>query len=238
VRFGDLTFEEIRDAAQRGGIAIVPMGCIEQQGPHLPVDFDAWFAEALMVAGSDDASARHDVDSLVLPALPFGPTPEHVSFGSGFVDLPARLQEEVLTEILRSLASQGFQRLVVWRGCGGHDLRERVASLRREGMAVWLPEMPFGPIWTEVGGPDVGAGHADSFTTAVSLYLRPGSVRVDRVPGPSAQPDWSEEHLDFARYSGSGVIGDPRHGSAALGEKIWDRSVEWVGDYLREVHAS
>jgi creatinine amidohydrolase len=77
MRFGDLTFEEVRDAAQGGSIAIVPMGCIEQQGPHLSVDFDTWFAETLMTAGSDAATERHGVSSLVLPALPFGPTPEH-----------------------------------------------------------------------------------------------------------------------------------------------------------------
>jgi creatinine amidohydrolase/Fe(II)-dependent formamide hydrolase-like protein len=53
VRFGDMTFEEIRDAAAAGAIAVVPTGCTEQQGPHLAVDNDTWFAEALTNAAAD-----------------------------------------------------------------------------------------------------------------------------------------------------------------------------------------
>ena len=41
LRYGDLTYEEIRDRARQGWLAIVPTGCTEQQGPHLPVDFDS-----------------------------------------------------------------------------------------------------------------------------------------------------------------------------------------------------
>ena len=52
MRYGDLTYEQIRDCASRGWLAIVPTGCTEQQGPHLPVDFGTWFAENPCVAGA------------------------------------------------------------------------------------------------------------------------------------------------------------------------------------------
>jgi len=45
MRYGDLTYEEIREGARQGWLAIVPTGCTEQQGPHLTVDFDTWFVE-------------------------------------------------------------------------------------------------------------------------------------------------------------------------------------------------
>ena len=88
VRYGDLTFEQIRDCASRKWLAIVPTGCTEQQGPHLPVDFDTWFAENLCVAASERAARDYRVRSLVLPAFPFGPTPEHRNYGSGYIDIP------------------------------------------------------------------------------------------------------------------------------------------------------
>ena len=49
MRYGDLTYVQIRDCASQGWLVIVPTGCTEQQGPHLPVDFDTWFAERLCI---------------------------------------------------------------------------------------------------------------------------------------------------------------------------------------------
>ena len=75
MRYGDLTYEEIRERAVQGWLAVVPTGCTEQQGPHLPVDIDTWFVEHVSWAASEKASFDHGVRSLVLPAIPFGPTP-------------------------------------------------------------------------------------------------------------------------------------------------------------------
>ena len=47
MRYGDLTYLEIRERADTGCLAVVPTGCTEQQGPHLPVDLDTWLAEIL-----------------------------------------------------------------------------------------------------------------------------------------------------------------------------------------------
>ena len=52
-RFGDLTSREIRERARFGGLAVIPTGCTEQQGPHLPVDCQTWFAETLMLAAAE-----------------------------------------------------------------------------------------------------------------------------------------------------------------------------------------
>lgn len=97
--------------------------------------------------------------------------------------------------------------------------------------------MPFESIWREIG-PDVPGGHADSFTTSITMYLRPDSLRSERIPGPSRVPDWTAPGLDFARYSESGVSDDPRHASIELGRKAWEQSVDWFSDYLLEVARS
>ena len=123
-RFGDFTYQEIHTCAEQGWLAVIPTGCTEQQGPHLSVDFDTWFAEALMLAAAQKAAREYGVQALVLPAMPFGPTPEHRHFGSGFVDVPPSVYRALVDAILTSLAAQGFQRMVLWRGCGGHDLAE------------------------------------------------------------------------------------------------------------------
>jgi creatinine amidohydrolase len=236
-RFGDFTYQEISKRAQQGWLAVIPTGCTEQQGPHLPVDFDTWFAETLMVAAAETAAQDHAVQALVLPAIPFGPTPEHRHFGSGFIDLPLPLHQELVEAILTSLVTQGFQRMVLWRGCGGHDLAAVVDRFNQcyQGKAqVFLPSHPFSEIWCRLADPSIPVGHADSFTTSISLSLRPESVRQEQITNPhSTEIDWNDPNLDLARYSSTGVIGDPTHASAELGKRLWVAVVEEAARMLQ-----
>jgi creatinine amidohydrolase/Fe(II)-dependent formamide hydrolase-like protein len=234
VKYGDCTWTEVREYARNGAVAIVPFGCTEQQSTHLPVDFDTWFAEDLAVAAAAVLDARGK-PTLVLPVVPFGPTPEHRNFGAGYIDIPAGVHDAVAGAILTSLAEQGFHTVVVWRGCGGHDLRGVVEEVR----AKWerrttfdLPASPFERLWAQLGDPAVSVGHADSFTTSICLYRRPQAVRLDRVPAPSASPDWADPALDFTAYTSAGTIGDARAASAERGEALWRASVEWMVDHV------
>jgi creatinine amidohydrolase len=235
VRFGDMTFEEIAQEAAAGAIAVVPTGCTEQQGPHLPVDHDTWFAEALTTEAAEQVAPQ--VTAIVLPALPFGPTPEHRGFGSGFVDIPLAVYAPFVRSILDSLADQGFSRILVWRGCGGHDLTATIASFnddRNGACRAYLPAHPFHDIWCATADPSIPGGHADSFTTSILLYRRRDSVRRDRIPaGVSDEPNWSDPALDFRAYSSTGVIGSAAHAGAELGERLWRASVDAVADTLR-----
>ncbi|MPZ27407.1 MAG: creatininase family protein [Micromonosporaceae bacterium] len=242
MRYVDCTYLEIATHASNGWLALIPMGCTEQQGPHLGVGFDTWFAEELLLAASERAAADHQIGCLVLPPLPYGPTPEHRGFRTGYVDLPVALHDAVCDAVLESLAEQGFSRLVVWRGCGGHDLRARIGHFnqRWRGQArAFLPDPPLHQIWCRVTDSDVAGGHADSFTTSIALHRHPELVRPDRVPGPSHGPvDWDDSGLDFTAYSSSGVIGDPRHGSAERGAALWSECVAWTVGLIRQVAAA
>jgi creatinine amidohydrolase len=236
MRYGDLTYEEIRDRAHQGWLAIVPTGCTEQQGPHLTVDYDTWFVEQVTAAASEKAKRDFGVLSLVLPATPFGPTPEHRNYGSGYIDVPQELHANLVEAILASLAQQGFTRMVVWRGCGQHDLAgvvERFNRINVNRAHAFLPELPYGEIMRRTA-PDVVCGHADAFATSIALHLRPQAVRVEKIPAPMNDPiDWDDPNLDFARYSSSGVIGDPSQSSPDLGATLWASVVEEVALILR-----
>lgn len=125
----------------------------------------------------------HGRTTLVLPVVPFGPTPEHRNFGAGYVDLPVSVHDAVARATPGSLAEQGFAAVVVWRGCGGHDLRDVVFELR----ATWagrtsfdLPDAPFAQLWAEFGDLTVAGGHADSFD--VHLPVPPARGGSDGPP--------------------------------------------------------
>lgn len=237
MRFGELTYQEVAAAAAADAVVVVPTGCTEQQGPHLAVDNDSWFSEAVLLEAARVIADEHQV--LVLPVLPFGPTPEHRAFGAGYVDIPVAVYEPFVAAILDSLADQNFARILVWRGCGGHDLQAVVQAFNtdRDGSSrAFLPAQPFHDVWCSVADPDVPGGHADSFTTSIQLAQRPGRVRVERIPHDvSAQPNWSDPALDFSRYSTTGVIGTAAFASPELGRRLWDASVASVAEIMKRV---
>ena len=236
MKYGEMTYEEIHGAAQQGWLAIVPTGCTEQGGPHLTVDNDTWFAEIVCQAASEKASSDFGVNSLVLPVMPFGPTTEHKSFGSGYINIPVELHESMVYFILKSLAEQGFRRIVVWRGCNAHNLRETVERFNRDysrKSRAYLPGFPYHDIWCRLGDPDNPGGHADAFGTSIALYMRPEAVRKEKIANPhNEEVDWNDPDLDFSRYSRTGVIGDPTAASAGLGKKLWEAVVGEVADVL------
>ena len=239
MKYGEMTLHQVKDAARKGWLVILPTGCTEQQGPHLTVDWDTWFAERVCLDASERAQRIHKVHSLVLPALPFGPTPEHRNFGGGYVDLPRDLHEAVVFQTLKSMADQGFTKMVVWRGCGGHDLRQAVAQFNTEfkdRARAYLPAHPFNKIWHRVGDPTVPGGHADSFATSIAMYLRPQSVIEAKIPQESSRPvDWNHLNLDFTRYSDTGVVGDASQASVELGQRLWEAVLDEVSAMIRDI---
>jgi creatinine amidohydrolase len=239
MRFGDLTYEEIRDCAGQGWLTVVPTGCTEQQGPHLPVDLDTWFAGQVCLTASEKAAKDFGVSSLVLPVMPFGPTPEHKNYGAGYIDIPKDLHEALLFSVLASLANQGFQLIIVWRGCGQHDFVNTIAKFNDDYAGksrAYLPDLPYHDIWMRLGDPANPGGHADSFTTSILLYLRPELVRRDKIVNPHhSEVDWQDPSLDFSRYSTTGVIGDPTQASAGLGKNLWEAIVQEVALLFKNI---
>lgn len=240
-KFTDYTYLELKGHVEAGCLAVMPTGCTEQQGPHLPVDFDTWFAEAVALEAAQYAARMYGIHALVLPAMPFGPTPEHRGFGSGYVNIPHPLHEECVYNVLESLAEQGFHAIVVWRGCGEHRLQDAVDRFNARfnpGFRAFLPPLPFHDIWCSVGDPEIPGGHADSFTTSIALYKRPATVRLERIPSStSREVNWNDPHLDFAEYSKTGVIGDATRASAELGRRLWQEVISTAAMIFRDALA-
>jgi creatinine amidohydrolase/Fe(II)-dependent formamide hydrolase-like protein len=140
---------------------------------------------------------------------------------------------------LTSLADQGFRTIVVWRGCGEHDLSgvvERFNAANTGRARTHLPELPYHGIWCSVADPSVPGGHADSFTTSIALHRHPELVRLDQVPSEASdQPDWSSKTQDFTKVSATGVVGDATSASADLGAELWDACAVSIARTLDEI---
>lgn len=83
-------------AVRPSSVAVLPVGAIEQHGPHLPLNTDALVAEAAARAVVDQRG--EELDLWLLPALAFGRSVEHV-WAPGTLSLSTATFAAVLDDI-------------------------------------------------------------------------------------------------------------------------------------------
>ena len=93
LRWSELSAAELRARAAQEHLVILPLGSIEQHGPHLPVDTDVFLPTAIA-----EEAARRMARTFVAPALPFGQSAAHVSFGGTL-----SLRPETMLAVVRDL---------------------------------------------------------------------------------------------------------------------------------------
>ncbi len=218
-RLGERTWIELDDPAPR--TVIVPLGSLEQHGPHLPLDTDARIAAAVArrATGGDPAL-------LLAPPVAYGASGEHQGF-PGTLSIGHAALRAVLVELGRS-AGAWASRIVFVNGHGGNlpTVPDAVAQLRDEGRdAAW-----FG---CAVPSGDAHAGHTE---TSILLALDPDMVHTDRLePGntePLAALLPTLTRGGLAAASPNGVLGDPSDATAREGEQLLAHMVESLRDRL------
>jgi creatinine amidohydrolase len=239
--YSELTSAEIDALDRDRTILVLPAGCTEQQGPHLPVDTDTYLV-SLFVGEATRHARAEGIDAYLLPPLPYGPAEEHMAF-AGTVSLSFETHHRLVREVLGSLARHGFRRLLVAMGCGGHHClpaaMEARAELRREGVdtGIWVvgPGGAYYEIAKGVFDWEPADIHAGEFATSILLYTRPEAVRRERLAAArpfdrAAVPDaWFTDEVDP-----QGFAGDPRRATAELGEALLERVVDyWLGELRR-----
>jgi creatinine amidohydrolase len=152
-----------------------------------------------------------------------------------YVNLRQSTHEAVVEDVLESLAAQGFKALVVWRGCGQHELRAAIDRFNasHRGCAAFQPVIDYGTVSETAFGRAVPGGHADSLATSIRLHLSEQDVRLDKIRVPGLRPFGWDDDLDFASISDTGVIGDPTQASARSGAKIWELCVSEGAELTR-----
>jgi creatinine amidohydrolase len=115
-------------------VAVLPVGAVEQHGPHLPVAVDACINESLIDLTIAKAA---DLSILVLPMQAIGKSNEHLGF-AGTLTLSAETVTRLWSEIGESVHRAGVRRMVIFNSHGGQpqiaeivarDLRVRLGML-------------------------------------------------------------------------------------------------------------
>lgn len=227
----EMTWPEAKRRFKEVDVALLPVGAIEQHGPHLPLDTDAFDAEHLAV---EVASRCSDPKPIVFPLISYGVSYHHDDF-AGTISIRNRTLANMVYEIGMSAARHGITKLVIINGHGGNDpaLNFAAQEISRDGrifVCVDTGESSDVDIDSMIDTPnDV---HAGEIETSTSLAVRPELVKMDKAE--SAVPKFSSRYLDFSskrsvswyaytkKMSKTGVLGDPTKATAEKGRKMWD----------------
>src|SRR3989442_922295 len=112
IRLAERTWPEAaRLAKDPRSVVLLPLGAVEQHGPHLPLLVD-WLGAEELATRLAPHLRRAGFRPILLPSLPYGASPLARGF-AGTISLSARTLVAVATEILGALAAQGFRRFVL-----------------------------------------------------------------------------------------------------------------------------
>ncbi len=205
-------FAALREASEK--VCVIPMGCIEKHGLHLPLGTD-------IVKGSYIAHRASQLETVcIFPDFTFGDVPRgtHAERPDGTVCLDVRMQMTLLEQLCDEIAANGFTKILVANSHGGntHWLNQFSRNWNMKphkavfawtkvdikvapyGMAELLLEKGSGSI-SELTPEDeeiilrlyrenILLGHACFGETALIMAAAPESVHLDRLGIESGLP--------------------------------------------------
>ena len=244
IRLAECTYRAAaRLARDPRALVILPLGAIEQHGPHLPLLVD-WLGAEELARQVAPHLTRAGYRVILAPALPYGASPLALTW-PGTVSLSRATLRRVIVDVVRGLARHGFRRFVLtnYQADPGH-LRAMAEAKRelRGGAGGRRLEIQFAGFSPEASSQDVMLDprvlrlarsprpafewHSGELETALVLARRPDLVRrgvVRRLP-----PVWVDFRAALRRGAkrfeeiapgGLGYFGWPAAGRAVTAER-------------------
>jgi creatinine amidohydrolase/Fe(II)-dependent formamide hydrolase-like protein len=225
-------------------VALLPVGAIEQHGPHLPLDADAFDAEHL---ACEVAKACSEPMPIVLPLIAYGVSYHHEDF-SGTISVNPETLSNLVYDIGMSAARHGIRKLVIINGHGGNGPALHFAAQMINRDAHIFTCVDTG----ETSDPDIYAMaetpndvHAGEIETSTTLAIRPEMVRLDAAR--KFIPRFSNRYLNFtskrhvswythtSKISPSGVLGDPTKATEEKGRRMWEKMITNLVEFVEDL---
>lgn len=242
--FEKLNSENILAEAGQG-ILVLPVGSVEQHGPHLPLTVDIEIP--LRIANS----VVEKINGFVAPAIFYGARSLPQSGGSPDIPGTIRVRGSVLTDYLKDViagyVSMGFRSIVVLNGHYENEsfLFEALELCRQEGRLdgakiialSWWSLVPQALLDKLFGDRFTGwhAEHASACETSLMLHLRKdlvGPARVDNATPPRAGIYLYP--IEASKISNRGVLGSTSFSSAEIGQALFDEICAQLVALIRE----
>jgi len=230
-RLASMTWSDASAAFPAAALTILPVGSIEQHGPHLALETDSAVAGGL----AERLAAELGPEAVLCPRLDYGLSEHHMAF-AGTITLRPETYTRLILEIVESLAQHGLRRVLVVNGHGGNiDVLRIVSRIARRDMGCLVASI----MWARIGSDEIasrvkspGYGHACESETSVALAVAPGVVYPERISSPGERhsvdpltdpPGGSvDQAVLLQEWSDDGALGDPRLANLEDGRAIAD----------------
>jgi creatinine amidohydrolase len=242
MRWEELTEPEFSKALKTTrGVCLLPIGCMERHGDHLPLGTDLYIAEAIACRAAQKEPA------VVFPPYMFAQINEARCF-PGTVALSPALLLELFTAVCDEIARNGFKKIVVVNCHGGNIclLNYFLLSIlhSRKDYAVFYPSQLDGPRkkkWDQILK-TAYHGHACECETSMMLASHPQFVKMKALKGKKAPPLGRLAHLPPGNVMGWWYADHPEHyggdatpAAADTGRQLLQLRVDSTAEYLAAV---
>jgi len=241
----EMSWPQVKAALNAGQRTVVAAaGSMEQHGPHLPLQTDTLLGTTLVAAIVERLPGVFQG-----PTIPFGVSEHHMPF-AGTITLDKAAFKTVVRQYAESLASHGFETIVIIPSHGGNfgPLRELEEELGgKAGNARFLTYhdlMAFMGPMNEVAArdnitPNVAGAHAGEAETSLVLAARDDLVSMDHAEeGFVGEFDESAVRAVFEKgmiaLTNNGILGDARPATAERGIAYRDAMADFLADWIRE----
>ncbi|MRG87263.1 creatininase family protein [Salinibacillus xinjiangensis] len=248
-----MTWQEVDEAFKEDPVVLVPLGSMEEHGPHsITGDYLAATEIAKRVAENSDA--------LYIPTIPFGNS-EYFRGYPGTISLSQDTVLRILEDIFVSLMEHGITKIVVLNGHAGNGPAvDQVARKIRRDHKVMIASID---LWQtlspekkkEIYKEEDPSGHGGEPLTSVMSYLYPDKMRMDLLGDWEVQNKWQEFEVsnfkkvklgdssaniffNMEEISERGVLGNPTNSSAERGKEIVDYLTEYGVELVKKVSKS
>lgn len=242
IRWKDLRSPELDQLAENDAIVLLPVGAIEQHGPHLPVETDSRLAEEISLRAAE--MLNPNTLTVVAPTVWCGLSEHHMGY-AGTISIRYETFAAILRDVCDTIQRHGFSKIMIVNGHGGNvaALKVIVGVLSRE-LAHPVYALTYCHLDTcATGYADVledqkNVLHAGEAETSMMLVLTP-----DRIDGQSMS-DAPNKCFDFAsdreiyrfyrfdELSETGVNGVTKNASRAKGEALLQIGAKAVAEAL------
>ncbi len=231
-------------------IAVLPVGAVEQHGPHLPLSVDQAIVDGIVAATIP--LIPDDCPALFLPTCAIGKSNEHSAY-PGTLTFSAATLMAMWSDIGASVAAAGVRKLVLLNSHGGQiavmDIVARDLRIRHNMVVVAAN-------WFAMGHPpglltphEAQHGiHAGDLETSVMLALHPDLVQMEHARNfaptnarlaaenthlglsPAGRIAWQMQDINPA-----GAAGDATQATAEKGRAFVDHAARQIVTLLAEV---
>lgn len=231
---------------------IIPVGSLEQHGPHLPLGTDT-----LLSTHVAEGVARIAPSTLVAPAIVYGYKSQQKSGGgnhlTGTVSLEGAHLSAIARDLTRAYLRQGFTNIVYLNGhfenyqflyegvdIALDELGITAASSSTRGRAILLSYWDFvsdatlSDVYSAGGFPGWDVEHGGVLETSLMLHREPDKVWMEAAVDhpPASFPRFDRLPVVAERTPDTGCLSSPVGSTAEKGKLLYDQVTDSIAQDL------